>query len=88
MPNIKAAAKRVRADKKRRQRNLGFQSELKTLTRRFLEALQPGKEAQAKEFFRTLSKRLDQAVNKGIIHKNTASRKKSRYAARLAKKGA
>ncbi len=83
MPNIRAAAKRVRADRKRRFRNLGVQSELKTLTRRFLLAVQE-KAPQVKTLYRTLAKRWDQAASKGIVHRNTASRKKSRLARQLA----
>ncbi len=85
MPNIHAAVKRVRADKKRRLHNIEIKSELKTLTKQFLASLKPGDGAKAKELYRNLVKRMDQASNKGILHKNTASRKKSRYALQLAK---
>ncbi len=85
MPNIHSAVKRVRADKKLRLRNLEFKSGLKTLTKQFLTALKPDQASDAKELYRSLVKRLDQGVTKGILHKNTASRKKSRLALRLAK---
>ena len=82
MPNIRAAAKRVRADKKRHLTNLTFKSELKTFDRKFRQALKSG---QAKEIFALYAKRLDQAASKKLIHRNAASRKKSRLARQLAK---
>ena len=85
MPNIHAAEKRVRSDKKRRLHNIEIKSELKTLTKQFLASLKPGNGTQAAELYRNLVKRIDQAAGKDILHKNTASRKKSRYALRLAK---
>ena len=84
MPNIRAAAKRMRADRKRRLRNLGVHSELKTLTKKFLLALQEKAAPQAKTLYLTLVKRWDQAASKGIVHRNTCSRKKSRLARQLA----
>ena len=85
MPIIHAAEKRMRADRKRRERNLRVASELKSLTRKLLKGIQEGQAAQAKEVYHLLTKRLDQATSKGILHKNTASRKKSRLARQLQK---
>ena len=85
MPNTRSAAKRERADKKRRQRNLRFESELKSLTRKFQKLIADGS-AEAKDFYRTLTKRLDQAASKKLIHRNTASRRKSRLARLVARK--
>lgn len=74
----------MRADVKRRLRKLDLKSELKTLVRRFRELLQTGKKDEAKDFYRLVSRRLDQAASRGVLHKNTASRKKSRLARHLA----
>ena len=60
-----------------------MKSELKTLMRRFRELLQAGKKSEAQEFYRLLSRRLDQAASRDVLHKNTASRKKSRLARQL-----
>ncbi len=84
MPNIRSAEKRVRADRKRRERNLDFASELKTFSRKFQAVLGSKDSKKAQELFRAFTKRLDQAATKGIIHRNTASRKKSRLARHLA----
>lgn len=85
MPNTRAAAKRTRADAKLRLWNLNSKSELKTLTKRFLGAVQGGQADQARTLYPLVEKRLDQAAQQGVIHRNTASRKKSRLARRLAK---
>ena len=84
MPNIRAAAKRMRADRKRRLRNLAVRSELRSLTKRFHLSLQKKEGPQAKTAYLTLVKRWDQAASKGIVRRNTASRRKSRLARQLA----
>jgi small subunit ribosomal protein S20 len=85
MPITRSAAKRMRSDRKRQLRNLQVQSELKTLTKRFLGFAHGENGSQAQEAFRVLVKRLDQAASHGIIHRNTASRKKSRLSRALNK---
>ena len=85
MPNTRSAAKRVRSDAQRHQRNLKAQSELKTLTKKFLQAVQTGNASQARTAYQALAKRLDQAAGKNILHRKTASRKKSRLGRRLAR---
>jgi len=84
MPNTRAAAKRVRADSARHERRLAAKSELKTLTRRFLHLLRDRQKEQASTFFRQLTRTLDQAASRGLLHRNTASRRKSRLARQLA----
>lgn len=85
MPNTRSAAKRTRADAKRRQWNLRVKSELKTLTKRFLGAAQGGPADPTRTLYPLLAARLDQAAQQGIIHRKTASRKKSRLAKRLSR---
>lgn len=75
----------MRADTQRHLRNLTVRSELKTLLRRFREALKSGGD-EAQTAYRQLVKRLDQASKRSIIHRNTASRKKARLARQLQKK--
>ena len=84
MPNTRSATKRMRADSKRRLRNLAVKTHLKTLIRKFQSALQAGQSDQAGQLYRLVSKELDQATKRDILHRNTASRKKSRLARRLA----
>ena len=76
MPNIKAAIKWTRASEKRRKRNLAVNSKLKTLSKKASTAgaTDADRKAAASAF--------DKAAARGIIHKNKASRKKSRLAKR------
>ena len=61
-----------------------MKSELKTLVRRLRELVQSGKKSEAQEFYRLVSRRFDQAASRDVLHKNTASRKKSRLAKYIA----
>ncbi len=73
----------MRADRVLHQRNLRVSSELKTLLKRFETALQARQRPQAQDALRLLTKKLDLASHKGIIHRNRAIRKKSRLSRRL-----
>ena len=76
MPNIKSAKKRVELTKIYAARNQAAKSEPKTSIKKFDAAVEEGG-AQASEAYKAAVKTIDQAVNKGILHKNTAARKKS-----------
>lgn len=73
----------MRADAVRQQRNVRTASELKTLIKRFETALQAKQKPQATEALRTLTKKLDIASRKGMLHRNAAARKKARLSRRL-----
>jgi len=75
----------MRADVTRRLRNLQAKSELKTLTRQFTRSLEEKQADQAKKLFPLLTQLIDQSAKRGTLHRNTASRKKSRLARSLAK---
>ncbi|UGQ17037.1 30S ribosomal protein S20 [Borrelia sp. RT1S] len=77
MGNNPSALKRVRQNLKRNLRNSGVRSELKTVEKRCVGMLREGRREEALEFFRFVSKKLDTAARKGIIHRNKAARKKS-----------
>jgi len=85
MPNIKSAAKRVRVTRKRTLRNASIKSALRTTIRRFEEAMASANLDNAKVALQKAIKALDKAVTKGIVHKNTAARKKSRLTKRFNK---
>ncbi len=85
MPITKSAFKRMRQDKKRRLRNLKVKSELKSLSKKLNLSLGAKRLDEAKALGAKLIAKLDKARSKGIIHKNTASRKKSRILSKLAK---
>ncbi len=84
MPILKSAFKRMRQDKKRRARNSKVENELKSLSKKFVAAL-GAKTAEAKKLGLEFISKLDKARSKGIIHRNTASRKRSRILSKLAK---
>ncbi|WP_159883774.1 30S ribosomal protein S20 [Paenibacillus puerhi] len=83
MPNIKSAIKRVKVSEKRRQRNASHKSALRTAVKAFETAAAGSNVETAKEALITASRKLDQAATKGLVHKNTAARKKSRLAKKL-----
>ncbi|MEE0866920.1 MAG: 30S ribosomal protein S20 [Clostridia bacterium] len=85
MPNIKSAKKRVLVIDKKTLQNRMIKSEIKTEIKKFDAAVSEGNKAAAQEMFSFCVKKLDQAVAKGVYHKNTVSRKKSQLAKELAK---
>ncbi len=84
MANIKSQIKRNRQTEKRRVRNLGVRTEMRSRTKKALAAADAGAE-DAEATFRAASKAIDRAANKGIIHKNQAARRKSRLAKAMAR---
>ena len=80
MPTRKSGMKHVRADKKKRDRNLRRRSALRTMLRQTEAAIADGEMEQAQELYRQAASELDRAVGKGIIKKGMANRKKSRLA--------
>jgi small subunit ribosomal protein S20 len=85
MPQRRNAIKRLRQDKKRHAHNLKLKSELKKAVKKFHSLLSEKNLEEAKQFFKQLTSKLDKAIFKKIIHKNTASRIKSRLHKRLTK---
>ncbi len=79
MANIKSQIKRNRQNEKRRLRNRAVRSEMNTRSKAALEAAEHDDDAAA-ETLRLAVKRIDKAASKGVIHKNTAARRKSRLA--------
>lgn len=84
MPNIKSAKKRVKVIATKTLQNQMLKSQLKTAVKKFEASLEGGKD-DASVAFANVVKKTDQAVAKGILHKNTASRRKSQYAAKMNK---
>ena len=83
MANHLSALKRARQTERRTARNRAHTSQLRTALRKFRQSLQSGKPADAKAAFAGTVSAIDKAVKKGVIHKNTAGRYKSRLSARL-----
>lgn len=78
MPNTRSAAKRVRQSRKRHLRNQAIKSEIKTLVKKCRLAVEAGEADAARQLARLAESRLDRAAKKGVIHKNTASRRATR----------
>ena len=83
MPNIKSAKKRVLIGEVRNARNRAAKSELKTAIKKFEVAAAEGNRTEADGAYKVAVKKVDQAVAKGVLHKNTASNKKSQMALKL-----
>lgn len=78
MPNHKSAAKRDRQNVKRREVNRSNRSALRTQIKKLRKAMSLGHNDEAKDFLTPTLSLIDKSVNKGILHKNTAARYKSR----------
>ena len=78
MPNIKSAKKRVKVIAIKTARNKANRSALKTEIKKANAAIAAGENKE--EALRAATKEIDQAVAKGLLHKNTAARKKSALA--------
>ncbi|MGB3297494.1 MAG: 30S ribosomal protein S20 [Phormidesmis sp.] len=90
MANTKSAIKRIRVAERNRLRNKAYKSAVKTLTKRYQEAVvsyeaDPSEEnsklVQAK--MSAAYSKIDKAVKRGVIHRNAGARKKSRIARAL-----
>jgi len=85
MANIKSQKKRNRQNETARLRNRAMRSELRTRARGALEAAAAGDAETAETALRQAQQRIDMAASKGLLHKNTAARRKSRLAKQVAK---
>jgi len=83
MANHFSALKRARQTEKRSARNRSNTSRLRTALRELRESMAKGDRPSAEQVFRRTVSALDKAIQKGVIHENTASRYKSRLSARL-----
>ena len=83
MANHFSALKRARQTEKRTANNRLNKSRLRTELRKLRTAIAGGDRQQAETALRAATSTLDKSVQKGILHKNTASRYKGRLAARV-----
>ena len=82
MPNIKSSIKRAEVAKKKTLKNTVRKSALKTAIKKCREAIVSKKDSAPAQFEATV-KSIDKAAAKGVLHKNTAARRKSRLAKAL-----
>jgi small subunit ribosomal protein S20 len=81
---LKSSQKRERQNEKRRLRNRSYRSKSRTLIKKAFLAIEEGNLESAQAATAEAVKALDKAAAKGVIHKNNASRRKSRLMTRLA----
>ena len=85
MPNIKSSKKDVISSKIAYEKNKANKSALKTNLKKYEAALESGNKAEAEAAYQVAIKAVDQAVGKGLLHKNNAARKKSAMTLKLNK---
>ena len=78
-----SAAKRYRQSQKRRMRNRVMRSKVRSEIRSFLEAVDGKDKSAAETRLQSVTKLIDTAAGKGVYHKNTAARTKSRLRKKL-----
>ena len=84
MANHLSAQKRARQTDRRTTRNRANTSSLRSQLRDLRETIDKGDKAAAEQTYRQTVSALDKAIQKGTLHKNTASRYKSRLGVRVA----
>lgn len=83
MANTKSAEKRIRQSEKQRMRNRQARSEMRTEIKKFRSLLSEEKYDEARGLLPAVYGIIDRTVKKGIIHRNTAARYKSRLTQHL-----
>ena len=83
MANIKSAKKRIKVTAKKALRNRSVKSAMKTNLKKFYAVVESGDKAAAAAMLPSIIAVVDKAAAKGILHKNTAARRKSQYAAKM-----
>lgn len=90
MANTKSALKRAQIAERNRLRNKTYKSAVKTLMKKYLEAVQvyttnptPELKEQVQTRLSEAYSKIDKAVKRGILHPNNGARKKSRLASKL-----
>jgi small subunit ribosomal protein S20 len=83
--NIKSALKRIQVAERNRLRNKSYRSAVKTLTKRFLDAVEeysaspsPTTKETVQEELSLVFSKIDKAVKRGVYHRNAGARRKSR----------
>lgn len=88
MANTDSARKRIRQTRRRTARNQARKSRMRTFVKKVEAAVASGDKSAAAEALRTAQPEMQRAANKGVVHRNTVSRKLSRLAARIRSLGA
>jgi len=83
MANASAAKKYIRSSAKRKELNDNYRNNYRQAIKNILDLLQDGKKDEAVKLYPVAQKALDKAVKRGVLKKNTGSRKKSNLVKKL-----
>ena len=83
MANSTGSRKRASQAVKRNKHNSQVRAKVRTFVKKVAYAIAAGEKKEAVSGFAAMQKNVDQAVNKGLIHKNQAARKKSRLSTQI-----
>ena len=83
MPNKASAKKRLRQTVKKTAENKNRKTRIRTFVKKVEEAIAQGDQAAANEILRTTQTEMMRGVTKGVVHKNSASRKISRLNSKI-----
>jgi len=79
LPQRKAGLTELRKNRSKHMHNLDIKTDLKKTIKKFVASVDEKKKDEAKTNLNSVFKKLDKAAKRNILHKNTASRRKSRY---------
>jgi small subunit ribosomal protein S20 len=83
MANSAGSKKRARQAVKRNKHNSQIRAKVRTFIKKVTYAIEAGNKEEAQNGYAAMQKNVDQAVSKGLMHKNQAARKKSRLTAQI-----
>ncbi|WP_164668555.1 30S ribosomal protein S20 [Virgibacillus doumboii] len=83
MANIKSAIKRVETNRTKHEQNLQYKSDMRSQIKRIEKLVEAKDVENAKEALQTTIKKIDKAVQKGVIHENNGNRQKSRLSKKV-----
>ena len=83
MANSAGSKKRARQAVKRNKHNSQIRAKVRTFIKKVTYAIEAGNKEEAQSGYAAMQKNVDQAVSKGLMHKNQAARKKSRLSTKI-----
>lgn len=83
MANLKSAIKRIDTNNTKRERNQNVKSDMRTQIKKVEALVEANDVESAKTAYRTTSRVIDKAIQKGVIHKNNGNRQKARLAHKI-----
>lgn len=83
MAILKSAIKRINTNNKKRLQNQSVRSDMRTHIKRVEALIEANDVEGAKEAYKTTTRKIDKAIQKGVIHRNNGNRQKSRLAKKL-----